>query len=281
MSQASTSTPQRYPDARRADRILARVGDAGRAVGGVFVAWWRNLRFLLFTVFLLLAVVVFWLWVVSVVLSVVRLLLKGVSTLLMWLAGGAPRAPGVTFTQALARGVRQGWRRRAVFYRRTARPVARGYVTVRRSSIRFWRWHPAQKMAALVTATLFVGLPVAYTVPRPDYVQIINNNAIDNSRGETRYVVHAVGLFDPGDFREYANVRAAHLGKIDPQGLKSRLVPGRYYRLWVVGVRWYWYPTSFPNIVRATEVDAQGHALSGRPRLLPHPTPEPAPVAPR
>lgn len=288
MSHASDSTPQPYRDTGQADRVVDRAFDhvarAGRALGATIVAWARNLRFLLFTAFLLLAVLAFWLWLASVLLAAARLLLKTVATVLMWLAGGAPRAPGVTFTQALARGVGNTWRRRLVYYRRVARPLARGYVTTRRSAVRFWRWHPAQKMAALVTTVLFVGVPAVYVVPRPQYVQILNNNAIDNPDardGETRYLIHAVDLFDPGEFREYANVRAPHLGKIDPQGLKNRLVPGRYYRVWVVGVRWYWLPTMFPNIIRATEVDARGRTLAAPSHLIPHPTPVQPPAAAR
>lgn len=284
MSNATESTVQPYRDTRREDLVLHRGAGVGRAVAATVLGWWRSLRFLLFTAFLLLAVAAFWLWLISAVLSAVRAVLQAVATLLMWLAGGAPRAPGVTFTQAIARGAGGLWGRRLVYYRRTARPIARNYLTVRASAVRFWRWHPAQKLAAVVTALLFVGIPAAYVVPRPHYVQILSNNALEHhnpgDRREVRYLIHAVDLFEPGEFREYANERAPYLGKIDPQGLKARLVRGRYYRLWVVGIRWYWLPTLFPNVIAATEVDAKGNTLPEPSHLIPNPNlPPPAPAA--
>jgi len=100
-------------------------------------------------------------------------------------------------------------------------------------------------------------------VPRPNLVQVIDNNAIryTDSGRTVRYVINAVDLRDPAHTQEYLNERVWWLGKIDPQGLKSTLLPGRYYRFWVVGIRWYYLPTLFPNIIAAQEVDPQGHTI--------------------
>jgi len=266
--------------AARADRVVDALGrgaaSAAAAPGRVF----RALRFLFFPLFLLLAVVGFWLWVLAAALGAVRLAVGTVATLLMWLAGGAPRAPGVTLGQALRGGTRRAWARRSVWYYEAARPLARGWLAVRGTTVRFWRWHPVMKLAALAATVLFVGLPAIYLVPRPHYVQILDNNSFSNPGGaegrDVHYLVHAADLFRPGKYREYENERAPYLGKIDPQGLKARLVPGRYYRLWVVGIRWYWLPTLFPNIIRATEVDAQGHTLGAPSHLIARPESVPA-----
>jgi hypothetical protein len=83
----------------------------------------------------------------------------------------------------------------------------------------------------------------------------------DGSTMRVRYLIHAVDIDDPSHTREYQNEVAWWLGKINPQGLKAQLVPGRFYKLEVVGIRWYFLPTLYPNIISAEETDANGVVL--------------------
>jgi hypothetical protein len=96
--------------------------------------------------------------------------------------------------------------------------------------------------------------------------------------GDVRYLIHAVDLFKPTKLNEYQNERAAHLGKLDEQGVKNALVPGRYYRLLVVGIRWWYMPTLFPNIISVKEVDIHGKPLDEPSHLIPHPSEVPFPA---
>jgi hypothetical protein len=83
------------------------------------------------------------------------------------------------------------------------------------------------------------------------------------------YLIHAIDLDDPSQTREYMNENAWWVGKINPQGLKARLVPGRYYKMWVIGLRWWFAPTLYPNIVSVTETDAKGNALEHPSTFIP------------
>jgi hypothetical protein len=278
MSSTSTDAPG-HPGtttASREERLLARLQAKARGVGLWIWRWWWNLRFLFFAVFLVLSVVLFWLWVVSVALAAVRTILHLLAATLAWLGGKGPhglRGPG-TFAH-LRQMLRSVWRERMGHYRELARPVARGYVAIRDAFVEFWRWSPGYKLAAVVSTAFLVVIPGSYIVPRPHLVQIIDDNVIEHHNapnGTLRYLIHAVDLKSPGKLREYENERAVHLGKIDPQGLKNQIVPGRYYRLWVVGIRWQFLPTLFPNIISATEVDRNGNPMAEPSYLIPETT---------
>ena len=267
-----TTTPM-TADVSREERLLGKITGAFRALGRRIMHWWWNLRFLFFAVFLLLSVVLFWLWVVSLALAVLRTVLHLLAAVLAWFGGKGPHGHHGPGTLAhLRAALRSAWRERMGHYRELARPVARGYVAVRDAFVEFWRWSPGYKVAALVSTFAFVVIPGSYVVPRPHLVQIIDNNVLehhDAPNGAVRYLIHAVDLNNPGKSREYQNERAVHLGKIDPQGLKNQLVPGRFYRLWVIGLRWYYLPTLFPNIISATEVDQNGTPLDTPSHLIP------------
>ena len=260
----------------REEKLLERISAWFRGVGEWITRWWWHFRFLFFVVFLLLAVVLFWLWVVSAALAAVRLVLHLVAAVLAWLGGKGPhghRGPGIR--KELGHVLRSVWQERVSHYRELARPVARGYVAVRDVIIEFWRWSPGYKVAAVAATFFLVVIPGSYVVPRPHVVQIIDDNVLDHHNvadGTVRYLIHAADLKEPGRLREYQNERVVYLGKVDPQGLKNQLVPGRFYRLWVIGLRWWYLPTLFPNIISATEVDRDGKPLAEPSHLVPETT---------
>jgi hypothetical protein len=105
-------------------------------------------------------------------------------------------------------------------------------------------------------------------------VQVTDDNAIDyqpgaNGNATIRYLIHAVDLNNPGVHHEYTNEQMWWLGKINPQGMKSQLVPGRYYKFMIVGIRWYFMPTLYPNVISATETDEEGNILTEPSHFLP------------
>jgi len=257
----------------REERALERIASWFRGVGNGIWRWWWHLRFLFFAVFLLLAVVIFWLWVITLALGVVRFLLHLVAAVLAWLGGKGPHGhhgPGI---YASLRGtLRSVWQDRTAVYGDLARPVARGYLSIRSALVEFWRWSPGYKLASIITTLALVVVPALYVVPRPHLVQILDDNVLEHHNapnGQVRYLIHAADLNRPGKLREYQNERVVYLGKIDPQGLKNQLVVGRFYRLWVIGIRWYYLPTLFPNIVSVTEVDSTGRPLKEPSHLIP------------
>jgi hypothetical protein len=237
------------------DGFLHGMSRIGRGIGDVA-------RFLLFLLYLVLVVISFWLWAISALFLLARLALHGAMTTLLWASGGlAPVAGRQPTLEDAAREVKLWWYRRHGTYSLFVHPIASHYVVVQRASRRFWHWSALRQMLAVAAALVFIVLPGLYIVPRPHYVQITDDNVIDHHQGQVRYLIHGVDLFEPGQTREYMNERAPWLGKINPQGVKSEIQPGRFYRLWVIGIRWYWLPTLYPNIIGVTEVDAQGETL--------------------
>jgi hypothetical protein len=263
----------------RAERVVDWFAQGFRDIGNGIIGWWDHLRFLLFGVFLLFAVVAFWLWLISFLLSVVRFFLRIIISVLSALAGGGPQYRRKHYRRnELSLSLREVWGRRTEYYRDMARPVAKTWIATRGSVLSFWHWNAARKLAALLSIAVFVVLPGMFVIPRPQYVQITDDNALDHNTNNARirYLVHTVDLFK-GKHREYRNDRAIWLGKINPQGLKAQIVPGRYYRVWVVGIRWYMGPTLFPNIIKATEVDRTGRTLPRPSHLIPSAVSAPAP----
>ncbi len=264
----------------RAEGLIQRTQEQGRSIRVGISEWVYNLRFLAFGLYLILAVITFWLWVLTSVLWVIRTVLHFFAAILMWIGGGGWHSiRGRNPLQVFGAWLGRFWRDRMGHYRAAARPIARGYVTVRDGMVTFWKWGPAHKVAALLATVLFVIIPGTYIVPRSHYVQIIDNDVIETHNppnGVIRYLVHAVDLEDPSKRYEYQNERAVWLAKIDPQEIKNSLVPGRFYRLKVIGIRWPWIPTLFPNIISAAETDIEGNILEEPNGLIPVPVgPEP------
>jgi hypothetical protein len=138
----------------------------------------------------------------------------------------------------------------------------------------FWRYNIERKVIALLMSMALVVLPGMFIVPRPHTVQILDNNSLNYAdfkigQSNAGYVVHAVDFDDPEITHEYINENIWWLAKLNSQGLKANLRPGRYYRLWVVGVRWWLSPALYPNIIAATELDSKGNVLSEPSKFVP------------
>lgn len=243
-----------------ADAVARRAG---------YAAWdlFGFLQFLFFLVYLLLSAIGFWLGALAALLGTVRMAVRFTKGALLYMSGGHPPPPGgraERLPEAARQEIRRLWDSRLLLYADAARPVARQYVAARFAWRRFWYWGVMRKLSTVLVAAFMVALPLVYIIPRPHEVQITDDNAMSHTDGEIRYLIHALDLHDPSDHLEYENEYALHLGKINPQGLKSQLQNGRYYRLWVVGLRWYYFPkTAFPNILWATEIDKDGNEITG------------------
>jgi len=245
------------------DHFLARVR---RIVRDSF----ELVRFLVFVVYMLGAILAFWLWAVSEVMLLIRTVIYGIVQVILWVSGGIPRVPGETMTEALRRDLNTRWSQRTRTYATLARPLAARYAYSRRAAVTFWFWSVPRKAMAVLLVMAFVVVPALYIVPRPHYVQVVDDNSLQyDTEGKTMYLINAVDLFEIGKTREYVNETAWWLGKVNPQGLKNRLHPGRFYKLWVIGIRWYWMPRLFPNIVWALETDSQGNLLENPSHFIP------------
>lgn len=245
--------------AGRAESVVARLSVAAVVAAREFL---RFAQFAIFLVYLVVSVIGFWVWLLALTIGTLRLLLKFARHLLLLIAVLHPPPGGWTeggLTDRLRAEIRRLWNQRFLLYSDVARPVARQLVAWTHSARRFWHLPLFHKMAAVVVAAAFVLLPLAYFVPRPHEVQIVDRNSFSHTDGQLRYLIHAVDIDDPSTTREYENEYAFYLGKLNPQGLKAQLREGHYYRLWVVGVRWNYLPaTLYPNIVKATEIDRHG-----------------------
>jgi hypothetical protein len=131
----ATSTPP-APDSRE-ERAVATLERHARDATAWGVRWWWHFRFLFFVVFLLLAVVLFWLWLFSAVLAVIRFLIAGLATVLAWLGGKGPHATGPGTASELRDGLQGLWRQRATHYHDLARPLARGAVSMKAMAVRW------------------------------------------------------------------------------------------------------------------------------------------------
>lgn len=235
---------------------------------------WETARFLVFVLSVLLGVVYVWLWLVGLVLACLRVLLWLIIKPLLWLSDGAPHREDGTqpdVVTAVEDTVRTRWSRRDEWYRDIARPLGRYYADAHAAGLRFWHFTVPRKVFVLAAAFFFIVVPALYVVPRPHYIQLIDDNVIDHVGGDAgvRYLVHGVDLFKPGQTREYLNEDAWWLGKINSQGMKAQLQPGRFYKVWVVGLRWWYAPRLYPNLIAVTEVDRDGNVLSEPSHLIP------------
>ena len=239
----------------------------------------RFVQFAIFLIYLVFSVIGFWVWVLSLVIGVVRLVLKLTRHLLLLLSALHPPPAGWTgggMVERVRAELLRLWNQRFLLYADIARPVGRQLVAWSHSARRFWHLPLFHKLAAAVTALGLVVLPLVFIVPRPHEVQITDKNSFSHADGPLRYLIHAIDLSDPSKTREYENEYAFYLGKINPQGLKATLHEGHFYRLWVVGVRWNYLPmTMYPNIVSAVEINKDGSRVE-TPHLVPVPSGEEA-----
>ena len=253
----------------RAEAATARAEAATREMLGhilrAVLAVYHTVRGVMFLLYLVLGLLSFWLWATILVCGVLLLALRAAMLLFLWLSGGIPpHERAESWSAAVQRDLKRLWAHRLVAYEAFARPAARDFLRLQRGLQTFWFWPFHRKVIATVAMFFFIVIPSTYLVPRPHYIQITDDNAIhytEGGGGKVKYLVHGLDLFKPGVHREYMNEDAWWLGKVNAQGLKSQLQIGRNYRLWVVGLRWYFAPQLFPNIISAAEVNEHGETL--------------------
>jgi hypothetical protein len=262
---AAPAAPAGPSHAERAEHVVERIEHAAGEA-------WTFLRFLLFVLYLLIAALAFWLWVMTAVVGLIRLVFKVIMVVLLWLSGGLAPPQG-TRPPTLKGRLLHEWTRvrdlRLAAHDEIVRPLQKHLKRTGRAAAHFWHWSFFRKAFTVVAVFWLVIVPALYIIPRPHHVQITDDNALvyDASANQTTYLIHALDLSAHNKTREYINVDAWYLGKINSQGLKSRLQHGRTYRLWVVGIRWYYMPRLYPNIISATEIDAHGKEVEHPARL--------------
>lgn len=245
------------------EEIEARVDnwlDGTRRHGVNIFGAFRGLAFFIYLIFAFLS---FWLWIGGAIFFIIRAIPFFIGRIMLVLADGVPEVldePGLPLGERLQRHSSRAWGRRDLVYERYSTPFARSYIATRDATQRFMHWHFGRKLMFLTVAVFLFGIPMMYIIPRPIYVQLIDDNAINvDSEGVTRYLVHGVGIYNHKTYEMRNDPNWLFL-KFNPQGLQNRLQVGRYYRLWVIGIRW-WVPQIFPNVLWATEIDSTGKPI--------------------
>ncbi len=278
--QATTNVPpidgSRPEEATHDSRAKRIANDLWRVIADGTHLVWETAKFLVFLLYALLGVVAFWLWAFTAVLLVLRFVLRMVMTPLLYTSEVRLRSGSGhrrTMHQALVEEWSERWNRRQELYGLVARPLAGFMYEARRTSLRFWDLAFPRKVLVTIVGFFLIFLPGMYFVPRVNYVQITDDNAINirTTTNEFEYLVHGIDMFDPDHTREYENVNMWWLGKLNSQGMKNKIVPGRFYRVWVVGIRWY-IPQLYPNLIDVTEVDSQGRTLEHPSQFIPSTT---------
>lgn len=228
-------------------------------------------QFVLFFVFVLTAILRFWLLGATLILHLLRVLIH-VLTIPLRTASGASPPRRTHKSQAFDAGsLRMTLRYELV------KPLAHLWLEFVDSARSFWHYTFARKLLVVALSFFLVFVPASYLVPRTHIVQILDNNVLNNQTTQINntsinYLIHAIDVDDPTHTREYINENAWWLGKVNTQGLKASLIPGRYYSMKVVGLRWWFAPTLYPNIISATETDAEGNILAHPSTFIPSTT---------
>jgi hypothetical protein len=246
----------------------AEVAGAIKKTKNFGTAVFDALRFVLFFLFVLTGILRFWLLGFTLVLHLVRVAIQ-VLTIPLRTASGAS-LPRLARRNRPARIGSIG----ITLHYELVKPLAHLWVESIDTIRCFWHYTIARKTLVIVLTFFLIIVPGSYLVPRPHTVQILDNNVLNNqvtplSGSSVGYLIHAIDTDDPTHTREYVNENAWWLGKVNPQGLKARLVPGRFYRMWVVGLRWWFAPTLYPNIISVTETDAEGNVLAHPSTFIP------------
>lgn len=267
MPPSVTMTEGVEPAAVRAERVVARAEaavDSARALSGRVD---HAVAFAFFVAYLLLAVINFWLGVLAAIVGTAHAALRGVMLVVLFASGGVAPAPGPRPASVIEHARRNGRRVRGkatIWLLQRRREAARLASSVRSGSRTFWFLSFERKLVSAFVVALGVGIPAVFLVPRPHDVRVTDDNAMHYTEGGGRvvYLIHAVDLAHPGQTREYVNEDAWWLGKVNSQGLKSRIQLGRQYRFWVVGLRWYYLPRLFPNVISAVEIHPDGRPVT-------------------
>jgi len=246
----------------------AKVAGAIKEAKNFSTAVFDALQFLLFFLFVSTAILRFWLLGFTLVLHLVRVVVHVLTIPLRTASGANP--PRLAHRNRSAPSGSLG----ITLHYELVKPLAHLWAELIYTVRCFWHYTIARKMLVVVMTFFLVIVPVSYLVPRPHTVQILDNNVLNNqatplSGSSVGYLIHAIDTDDPSHTREYVNENAWWLGKVNPQGLKARLIPGRYYRMWVVGLRWWYAPTLYPNIISVTETDAEGNVLAHPSTFIP------------
>ncbi len=225
-------------------------------------------RFVLFFLYFLTAILRFWLLCLTLVIHLIRVIVRLMTIPLQSMAGAWP--PRVSHK---LRPIASGNLATILRYE-LVEPLGYVWAEAVYTLRSFWHYSFARKTLVVVLTFFLVFVPATYLVPRPHLVQILDNNVLNNQAGPqgahlVGYLIHAIDIDDPTHTREYMNENAWWLGKVNAQGLKARLVPGRYFKLWVIGLRWWYLPTLYPNVIAATETDAQGEVLEHPSTFIP------------
>lgn len=253
-------------------RAEAEVDSAISRAKYLSVAVFDAFQFILFLVFTLTAILRFWLLCVTLLLHLLRVALHLLTIPLRTAAGASPKRRGHPKPPLLEVG-----NLGSTLHFELVKPLQHFWLEVTDGVRSFLFYTFARKTLVVMLTFLLVIVPGSYLVPRTHTVQILDNNVLNNQSSKldttsVGYLIHAIDLDDPTHTREYSNEDAWWLGKVNSQGLKANLVPGRYYKMRIVGLRWWYAPTLYPNIISVVETDAKGVVLENPSTFIPSTT---------
>ncbi len=226
----------------------------------IFWDLFLSLRILLFVVYVLIAILRFWIWFLEKVLTTLRMLIR-LLTVPLGVASGLPF--GASFKAKSDNFFFKSFWKYTYFtiIREFLIEVRDTMIIVREGIYTFWELSFARKVVVLVIPFFLVLGPLGFIIPRPQEVEIVAINSIrDNiaTAGDASYVILAKGFDGPHDFRQYVNKDAWWLTKVNSQRLKTILKEGKKFQVWIVGYRIVFPIEMYPNMVYAVELDENG-----------------------
>jgi len=210
---------------------------------------------LFFMFYVVTCILRFWLWVVGTFLNLLRVLIRILTTPLRRMAGIRGHFKEGIASSALNTSMLSELRFELLvpFLRFVA--YAGGILKT------FWAIDVPRKIIAIILNISFVVGPALWVIPRSFFVEIIDPNALVPAESGKGYLILARDPHFPRIKFEFENENVLYLGKLNSPGLKAQFVTGKYYKIKVIGVRWYWPIPLYPNIISAEEVDANGEPI--------------------
>lgn len=211
---------------------------------------------LLFMFYVTTCILRFWLWLVTTILSFARVLIRVLTIPLRRMAGIQGRFQVGNDNSPIDTSIIGEMQYELLV------PALRfvGYVGGIMKT--FWEIDVPRKLIAIILNIIFLIGPSLWVIPRTLFIKVIDPNALVSNQAGQGYLILAHDPQYPKIKFEFENENVLYLGKLNSPGLKAMFVTGKYYKIQVIGIRWYWPTQLFPNIISAEEVDANGNSIA-------------------
>lgn len=215
----------------------------------------RVLAILFFMFYVITCILRFWMWTITTILNLMRVLMRVVTTPLRRMAGIQGHFKEDIASSALSTSMISELRFELLvpFLRLIA--YAGGILKT------FWTIDVPRKIIAIILNICFIVGPALWVIPRSFFIEVVDPNALVPAQSGKGYLILARDPHFPKIKFEFENENVLYLGKLNSPGLKAKFVTGKFYKIKVIGVRWYWPIPLYPNIITAEEVNADGQPI--------------------